>query len=78
MYIKVRSGVITSCKIFISAENETARIEEEAFHRKLVDKALQDIVDFKEVLKPPPASQICKETHVVAGWLNRIFGNRVG
>ena len=68
VYLKVRSGVITSCKM----SGLTSRTYGEMSQQSLVGKAVHEIADFNEVVKLPP------DLKVVNAWLNRMFGLDVG
>ena len=72
VYLKVRSGVITSCKISGLGDQETSRMHEGTSEQLLTGKAVRDIADFNEILKLPP------DLRVVNAWLNRMFGLDIG
>lgn len=72
VYLKVRSGVITSCKISGLADEETSGDYEGMPQQLLVGKAVHEVADFNEVLKSPP------DLKVLNAWLNRMFGLDVG
>ena len=57
----------------MSGHPKTAETEEKETQQLLVGKAIHEIADFVPILKPPSWSRLYND-HVVANWLNRMFG----
>ena len=73
MYLKVKSGIITSSKISVSSDEEAARVEAENFDQVLRDKSIQDITDFKDILETANHDGSA-EVSSISRWLNTMFG----
>lgn len=75
VYLKVRSGIITSSKISISSNQDVAQEEAERVGRILKDRNIQEIGSFRDFLNKAACQEKGGKTVAVSSWLDRIFGN---
>ena len=76
MYLKVRGGAITSSRVSLSSDEDSANTEREKFGAVLKDKKIHDIEDFNTVLNQVEHGSL-KEVSIISAWLNYIFGNEI-
>ena len=73
MYLKVKSGIILSTNISISANDGAASEEVKAIDYLLTNKNICEIDDFEKVLGSVSVGTSAEVTGV-ATWLNQMFG----
>ena len=75
VYLKVRSGIITSSNISISSNQDVAQEEAERVGRFLNERKIQDIGSFKTFLNKAACEETGGEIAAISSWLDSIFGN---
>ena len=73
MYLKIRSGVISSSRISISSHEDSANAEREKFDEALKDKSIHDIDNFNDVLNGVEHGASTEASNI-SRWLNTMFG----
>ncbi|SLM40411.1 lipoyltransferase and lipoate-protein ligase [Lasallia pustulata] len=73
-YLKVRSGIIASSRISMSADEDDAQEEAAKIHTVLQDRKLHQIVDWQAVLDDAKAFENIHQTRVLARWLSILLG----
>lgn len=73
MYVKVRSGIITSSKISLSSNKEDALAEREKFDLVLKGQKVGEIRNFEQVLKVDYYEKASK-IKAMLNWLDMMFG----
>lgn len=74
VYLKVRSGIITSSNISISSNQDVAQEEAERVGRFLKERNIQEIRSFGNFLNKAACQEKEGEIAAISSWLDSIFG----
>lgn len=72
MFLRIRSGIITSSEVSFSANPAAAEEEASTFRKLLQDKKLDEVRTFADIFDVQSISATM--TAALAQWLNEVFG----
>ena len=74
VFIKARSGIITSIKISISSDPRIALEEEQNVRKMLENRRIHEVPSFRDILSESTNRRIRDGASVVVAWLDKMFG----